>query len=440
MYRETIGGDGCTVKRYVAMRGGGGSAMKARMKSTLKKATMGLLVAALTLGLVEVTLRLVFGAPAPSRLVRQLWNASAPAFTESGGVVQASFQDGDMIPPFSAAPAPGVVRVMVFGESSVRAGSQIPLAQEFPALLQAGLTEKGLNAEVLNLGRPGMDSYGLKILVEQALVYKPDIAVLYTGHNDIGNAYMTSRFGDVKSAVVGRLQTAVDQLQLYALLRKAVSSAKPQQFVPDAMLMHRADPLPPVQRRMAEQDFEHNLSWIVRELKAHGVRVVLSTVGSMLTRWNAGHAACEEALPQNAWTNDGMRAMLNQDAISLEQANAALQTAPDCPEAYFVRGLREAEQGQTDAARQDLIRARDLDRVPLRATSGIIEGIKRVAAEEDVPLADFESAVYGDLNHAWLFADVVHLSAEGHVLVAQTLWPLVAEQVTQVAAQKKVQP
>ena len=251
---------------------------------------------------------------------------------------------------------------------------------------------------------------------------------------------MTSRFGDVQSAVVGRLQSSVDQLQLYALLRSAVGKAKPEQFVPDAMLMHRADPLPPEQRRLAEQDFERNLSWIVRELQAHGVRVVLSTVGSMLTRWNAGHAACSEALPDGAWRNDGMRAMLNQDAISLEQANAALNIAPDCPEAFFVRGLREAEAGQTDAARTDLIKARDLDRVPLRATSGIIEGIKQVAAEQGVPLADFESAVYKDLDHAWLFADVVHLSAEGHVLVAATLWPLVAQQVTEVAAQKATNP
>lgn len=406
------------------------------MQGTLKKALMGLTVAALSLGVVEGALRLVLGAPAPSRLVRQLWNASAPAFNESGGQVQASFQDGDMIPPFSASPAPGTVRVMVFGESSVRAGSQIPLEQEFPALLQAGLAEKGLNAEVLNLGRPGMDSFGLKILVPQALAYKPDIAVIYTGHNDIGNAYMTSRFGDVKSALVGRLQSAVDTLQLYALLRRAVSSAKPQQFVPDAMLMHRADPLPPLQRQLAEQDFERNLSWIVRDLKSHGVRVVISTVGSMLTRWNAGQAACSEAMPPNAWVSDGMRAMLNQDNISLDQANEALQRAPDCPEAYFVRGLREAEAGQTDAARADLIRARDLDRVPLRATSGIEQGIRQVAAEEALPLADFESVAYKDLDHAYLFADVVHLSAQGHVLVAQTLWPLVYEQVSAVAASK----
>lgn len=408
--------------------------MQVRMQGTLKKAIMGLVVAGLTLGAAEVALRVALGPPAPSRLVRQLWNAKDPAFTEVDGQVQATFQDNDMIPAFSANPAPGIVRVMVFGESSVRAGSQIPLAQEFPALLEAGLREKGIQAEVLNLGRPGMDSYGLKILVEQALAYKPDIAVIYTGHNDIGNAYMTSRFGDVQSALVGRLQSTVDQLQLYALLRSAVGKAKPEQFVPDAMLMHRADPLPPVQRRLAEQDFERNLSWIVRDLKAHGVRVVLSTVGSMLTRWNAGHAACEEALPAGTWQSAGMRAMLNQDAVSLDQANAALAAAPDCPEALFLRGLREAEKGQTDAARADLIRARDLDRVPLRATSGIIDGIKQVAAEEGTPLADFEGAVYKDLDHAWLFADVVHLSADGHVLVAATLWPLVAGQAAEVAA------
>ncbi len=417
-------------------RGQAWRAKGAVMRSVLKRLIMGLVVAALFLGVLEAALHLVLPAP-PPRLVRQLWNASAPAFTEQGGQVLATFQDQDIIPPFSAEPAPGRVRVMVFGESSVRAGSQIALTEEFPALLEQALLNAARDVEVLNLGRPGMDSHGMRILVEQAVAYKPDVAVIYTGHNDIGNAYMTKRYGDVQGATMAKLRLAVDQLRLYGLLRKVVERTAPAQFVPNSMTQHSTEALPPEQRELAEVEFRRNLEWIVRRLKQAGARVVLSTVGSDLMQWNAGLAACSEALPEGTWVNDGMRLVLRPEVPSDAQLEAAMKVAPDCPELYFMRGRRRDAAGDGRGALEDLVRARDLDRVPLRATAGIIEGIKAVAASEQVPLVDYEARIHSDLGHHYLFADVVHLSAAGHQLVAQTVLPVLKGEVDAVAAEKK---
>ncbi len=402
------------------------------MRTVLKRLLMGLVVAAVFLILIEAALRMVMPAP-PPRLVRQLWNASQPAFTEQNGMVLASFQDQDIIPAFPAEPIAGRVRVMVFGESSVRAGSQIPLAQEFPALLEQALNDGGRSVEVLNLGRPGMDSHGIRLLVEQALVYKPAIAVIYAGHNDIGNAYMTKRYGDVSGATMAKLRLAVDQLRLYGMLRQVVQRTAPPQVVPSAMTMHQQDALPPVQRALAEQEFQRNLEWIVDRLQRAEVRVVLSTVGSDLMQWNAGLASCPEALPSEAWGSDGMRLLLRPDVVSESQADAALQASPGCPEAHFIRGLRRDARGDGRGALEDLVAARDLDRVPLRATSGIITAIERVAAEKQVTLVDYEAKIHEDLGHHHLFADVVHLSAAGHQLVAQTMLPALKQEVDRVS-------
>lgn len=390
---------------------------------------MGLFVTVVFFALVEGALRLVLGPPAPPRLVRQLWAADQPAFTVQQGMVWATYQDQDIIPPFQVEPPQGVVRVMVFGESSVRGGSLIPLAQEFPALLEQQLNEQGKGVEILNLGRPAIDSFGLRILVEQALAFKPDVAVIYTGHNDIGNAYMTSRYGDVTSARIAKLRLAMDRLQLYAMLRRVVDRAQPQQFVPQAMTQHQTEAMPMVEREVAETDFKRNLSWIVRRLEGEGVRVVMSTVASLLMTWNAGLPACAEVLPPDAWGTDGMRRILFPERVSKQQAEAAIQQRPDCPEAYFIRGRWRDQEGDGAGALEDLLRARDLDRVPLRATSGILRAIKSVAQEEGVPLVDFQAKVYEDLGHYHLFADVVHLSAAGHALLAETIRPTLSAEV-----------
>lgn len=398
------------------------------MRAILKRLLMGLVVTVLFFVLLEGVLRLFLPAP-PPRLVRQLWNASQAAFTVDSGTVYASFQDQDIIPPFSAHPSPDRLRVMVFGESSVRAGSQIPLAEEFPALLEVALTEAGRSVEVLNLGRPGMDSHGLRSVVEQALPFQPAIAVIYTGHNDIGNAYMTKRYGDVTGATVAKLRLAVDRLRLYGLLRKVLDRTVPSQVVPSAMTMHQQEAMPAVQRAVAEEDFYRNLDWVVARLQGAGVRVVLSTVGSDLMQWNAGLAACPEALPQGAWGSDGMRLQLRPDAVTREQAEAALRVAPDCPEARFIRGLWRDREGDGRGALEDLVAARDLDRVPLRATRGIVSAIKQVATERGATLVDFEAVIHQDLGHHYLFADVVHLSADGHKALAKTLLPALKQEV-----------
>jgi lysophospholipase L1-like esterase len=79
-------------------------------------------------------------------------------------------------------------RILVFGGSSV----VLPVYERaFPALLEKKLnTGEGKAVQVLNLGEPGYDSGAVLERLRVALpILKPDLVILYMGHNDYTAAY-----------------------------------------------------------------------------------------------------------------------------------------------------------------------------------------------------------------------------------------------------------
>ncbi len=88
---------------------------------------------------------------------------------------------------------PGVLRIMVFGDSMV-VGRSVRREETYTARLEARLREGGLEAEVVNAGVQGYSTDQVLLLLERLIpLYRPDIVLYGSTLNDFGgNAVSTS--------------------------------------------------------------------------------------------------------------------------------------------------------------------------------------------------------------------------------------------------------
>lgn len=413
-----------------------------------KRALLGLAVAMAVLVLVEIGLRLAVGAPeAPRPFVRVRWNMDGPAFQVRGDEVLPGYQGHDMVGPFPRAPSPGVPRVFVLGGSSIRGGSRIPAAHEAPALLAETMADSGSSIEVVNLGRPGLDSHHHLEILRQALAFEPDLVVLYMGHNDLGNAVLEDRYGTVGDSLGLRLRLVLGHLATYAALRDALmwpgASKSPSEEVQERAIAdhhegtqagtQRSCPPGDTRRALAAQDLEANLGAMAAAARDAGAGVVMVTPVSDWVSAGPLGRSCPELLssPSRAREPRGAR---GGTTLSADELEAALALRPGCPELLFERGLWRLKRGHAGAY-QDLRAAMEGDVLPMRATRAITDAVRRAAARSGAQLLDLEAQVeaeHGAPPPTW-FIDVVHLSAPGHAALAAALTPVVREELSLAA-------
>lgn len=86
---------------------------------------------------------------------------------------------------FSEIKSPSTYRVFVLGESSAAGWPYVPNAS-FPRILKRKLQLyfPESNIEVINLGISAINTYTIKDLVPAVLEQKPDLILIYTGHNE----------------------------------------------------------------------------------------------------------------------------------------------------------------------------------------------------------------------------------------------------------------
>ncbi len=399
----------------------------------LTRALLGLGVAVVLLLGVELLLRAVVPvSDGPQPVVRARWNVDGAAFQRRGDEVIPGYQGHDMVRPFTAEPPAGVSRVFVLGGSSIRGGSGIQARDEVPGALEGLLREAGHPVEVLNLGRPGLDSHHHRLVLGEAVAFQPDVVVLYIGHNDIGNAVLEDRYGTVGASLTVRARLLLDRLASYRMLKAALAPSESSGDDP-AVAAHeqgRRDGLaltcPPddPRRALAARDLQANLEAMVRDAHGAGADVVLVTpVANWVSAGPVGRS-CPELSPapeRGRGPDDRGGAAMSPAALA-----AALEQDPGCPELLFERGLQRLERGDPGAY-DDLRAALEGDQLPLRATRAMTDAVRAAAASSGATLLDLEAdaeAAHGAPPPAW-FRDVVHLSVRGHGVIARALVPVV---------------
>lgn len=328
----------------------------------------------------------------------------------------------------------GLLRIVVLGESSVQG---YPHSSElaFPRQLEMALEtqQPARQVEVLNAGMVGISSLPLVDLVRQSLAAQPDILVVYAGHNEFYGVG-----GVASNATLSRLGMMARRYRLPQVLARGWGG---EQEAAGGELVSRLPkqleiPSDHPWVREVEATYERRLREIASICRRANVKLVLCSVASNLRDHSplayespdsAAAAATkkslsqiEEAFRQNRWTE------------AATQVDAALKRDPANAVLHYRRGECLERLERYDESRAAFVRARDEDPCRYRAPSSFREIDRRVAAESgamyvDVP-AVFETASAPRAAGSRFFLEHVHLTLEGHWLIARSIAQAIMEE------------
>ncbi len=331
-------------------------------------------------------------------------------------------------------PAPeGALRVLFAGGSTVQ-GYPHPKRLSAPSYLQEMLGDlfPTRQIEVFNAGITAASSFAVARAVEDGTAaLGVDLVVVYTGHNELYGVYGAASLAQGGQAVwMKRVHYALVQWRLRPLVGKLIGPlGKEGSDGPLIEVMSKAGAIPASDPRRAQAaaNLETNIRDVVAFCRARRIPLVLCTVTSNERGFAPAHI--EPPLPDEVrprymdFLAQGHRKQASLTALAaLAQAEVLYA---DGAYLHFLRGYHLEQLGRGNRARAAYVQARELDPRPWRATAALNEVVRRVAAEEEVFLADVEAHFRRHSPAAgvgWeLMADHLHPAAAGQVLLARSI-------------------
>ncbi|MDP8223597.1 MAG: SGNH/GDSL hydrolase family protein [Candidatus Lernaella stagnicola] len=296
-------------------------------------------------------------------------------------------------------------RVLCLGGSTVR-GVGAEASQSFPRQLEKLLAAaSSTRRRVLNFGANGFTSTQLRWVADELRAAKPDVVVIYSGHNEWTGARLYGSFADHPRLTQGR--ALLSHSRLYLLMRSGILRLRGR---PDRVAFAPGGPpATETENRAVAKRFERNLRNIRHTFESEGARVVFCTVISNPFTPPAGSPVGDSnpAVHREAHLADLLPVL---DAAALSP-----------PLADYREAVRSFTNGRRAAAYELFVRARDADSAPLRATTLTNEAIRHAA--EIIPLVDLDAALrerfLAGEPVGELFADSVHFTAAGAEWAAQ---------------------
>jgi len=389
------------------------------------------------LALVEAGLRW-FGAAAfePDPFVG--FAGSHPFFVKVGQGDQARYQVNPRHQQFfnevsfPANKPAGSFRVFVAG-GSVALGFPFYEPGSFARFLQVGLDalDPGRPHQVINAGGFGYASYRVARVVEEALHYQPDLIVVMSGHNE----FLEKRvYGEREnpSPLLTAVQSGLDRLRLYRLLRQAVAALLPagEPLLQEQVTWEKSL-RDPEQVARALDHYRYNLEKISRLCREQGVPLILMTLPSNLKDFPPLRSLHRSDLsPQDlAQWEQYRRAGLQLQAAGDESAAAAEFEAaerldPAYAELHYELGRTLLRAGLAEAATSEFWQAVRRDAWPVRAFPEMNQAVEALSGSGVFvadALARFTDAAENHIPGNDLFLDHCHPTLPGQALLAEAV-------------------
>jgi lysophospholipase L1-like esterase len=349
---------------------------------------------------------------------------------------------------FRAEKLPGTFRIFVIGESEA-AGVPYNTSLAFAAWLAKRLAAEapGVRWEVVNAALGGLQSWSALEVVREIAHYRPDLLVVYLGHNETGTRFSPNerRWLDPRGLA---WRTWLVDTRLYALLSH-VLPARAASHMLDLQNAHRSGDVnasdagrrvyaTPGDRDLSALLFRSRVEQMVRLMRAAGARTMLLTLSQNFSQWPPAISAHRPGLrPEQkaAWRNavhDGdARAAAKDCSGALAAWSRALAIDDGYADLQFKVATCEWSLGRLDAANTRFRLASDLDRLPQGAPTSFNGILRDVARDQDAILVDvdlaFARASGARLVGDDLFVDAVHLRILGHQLIAQAVADAIRE-------------
>lgn len=324
---------------------------------------------------------------------------------------------------------PNTMRLICLGGSTT-AGFPYEININFPAFLKCGLQQQFPEKkwQVINLGVSALNSHGVRHMSREILELKPDLILIYMGHNEFYGVFgLASARGHLSNPTVVQWFLKLKTLRIYQLLESLIYRLSPGPKAQKATLMARmiqnnkvlyGSPL--YQKTL--KNFETNLNEILNFFQQQNIPVILSPLVSNLKDQQPLGAPP----PQKSGMNlDRIRELIQQnDFVQAKNLlHTALQEQPNNAQLHFLMGQVYYSLKNFRAAKKHFIVARDYDQVPFRAPSGINQIIFKLAQKRSVPLAPTDSLFSAFSPHGiWdgnLFLEHLHPNEKGYQLLAR---------------------
>ncbi|MBU1700165.1 MAG: tetratricopeptide repeat protein [Candidatus Eisenbacteria bacterium] len=394
------------------------------------------------IALVEIGFRIA-GVATPESLFREVKFGSIHKFQTNPRVAERDFPPelARIMPApgfqaFDAIKPEGRLRVFCLGASTT-AGFPFPAHLSYPALLNEKLSiylpTKGI--EVINCGISAVASFTIVDFTREVLRQGPDLVVIYTGHNEYYGAW-----GAASSAGPGgsssRLLPFMRWVQHSRIWRYLSSKTREPDIAPGTLMERMVarpeiDPRSPLSLR-AEKDYRNNLRKMIKACKRYDVPVVFCEPVSNLS----GHYPFGSLLENDPTLVQSRREKLwglekgylegRVSAVDVSSYWRAL-VAEDSTGAdlWYHGGWLTAVAGDTTASVEAYTLARDWDTVRFRADSRLLNILRTICRDEEVPLvpltAQFQAATRGPAPGGDLFMEHLHPGFIGQLIIAESI-------------------
>lgn len=291
-------------------------------------------------------------------------------------------------------------RIFILGESTA-AGFPYPHNGTFSRVLRDALRDMMPrdSIEVVNLGLAATNSFTLVDLANDVIAQRPDLVIVYAGHNEYYGALgagSSIRMGS--SPTLSRLYLRAQRLRTVTLLRRAIDrvSRARRQVVTDSTAATFMESVAGDQRielggrayLAGVAQFRENLTILLSRMRRSGVPVFIGSIASNV----------------------------RDQRPFASPANGPARAAHD-------EGNRALAVGDSTRAESLFVRARDLDVVRFRAPTAFNEVIREVASATGaryVPVAER----LADLSPAHapgheLFLEHVHPNRHGYAVIGR---------------------
>ncbi len=314
-------------------------------------------------------------------------------------------------------------RVFVQGASTV-VGYPFYRGASFPRLLKHRLsrTFPEKNVEVVNTGITAVNSYTLWDVTDKIIDQKPDLVIIYAGHNEYYGALGVGSSASVGShPVLVRSYLKLKNLRFFQLIENALTGlmgtgAQNKKSVTETTLMEvmareQEIPLNSEAFTAGISQFEGNLKRILDKYERHGIPVILST---LVSNEKDVKPFISDDLDKENFVESIEKSKPEVHELAQKNADAA-----------YILGQHYLERNP-DSAKKYLHLAKELDLLRFRAPEKINEVIMQQAHERKLPLVDmkniFESKVPNGILGDELVAEHVHPNVEGYFVMADAFY------------------
>lgn len=310
--------------------------------------------------------------------------------------------------PFDKVKENNSFRIFILGESSA-AGFPYEPNGSFSRYIRDALQllYPSKNIEVVNIGISAISSYVIRDLLPGMIEQKPDLVIIYTGHNEYYGALgVSSTESAGSSPFLVNLSLKLSKFKIYKLVANIINSvsaggnrnARAQsgtlmaQMAKDKLIAYKSGAY-----YTGIKQFEENLSYMLEECRNHNVPVILSTLISNL-----------------------------KDMQPFESTpDADGKTAAD----FYKKAQDLITAGNVDEAGKYFIKAKDADALKFRAPSEINDVIIKLGGKYNCRLVNafdiFNSLSPKGITGSNLIIDHLHPNLNGY----QTLGKIFTEEI-----------